>query len=135
MGEGPRRTDVELIDSITTSDGGRWLRSWAERWRDALLEPRLRAVLKRGYAEAVGLMAVESGGIFRPDVRHIIGQRVAVQIARRAREVKQGTGISPIQINVDSLYYPTTVDVAQVSALIGVGDKIGQMRYEGVQPL
>lgn len=126
----------ELIDAWQSDDSGRILRSWAEQWRDLIgVHESIRPALKRGYAEAIGLMGAKTTGIYRPDWRHMIIDRVrASMIARMQRVELNYHGLRPYRIDVDSVWYdlpaPGTVH-EYIGETLGVGDRIGQMRYEG----
>jgi hypothetical protein len=128
----------EIIDSWTAPSAGRLLRPWAERWRDLMatpdLDPHLRTVLKRGYAEAIGLMGAQTNGIYRPDWRHMIIDQVRASLLRRVINAAYGFGL-PYKIDVDSVWYHSGASTTLLGDRIGVGEHIGQMRYEGVQPL
>jgi len=125
----------ELIDSWQTDDSGRILRSWAEYWRDLLVvHPTLRVPLKRGYAEAFGLMGAKTTGIYRPDWRHMIIDRVRASLIHRLQRVESvHCGLRPFKVDVDSVWYdlPNELFPYTLGQTLGVGDKIGQMRYEG----
>jgi hypothetical protein len=133
----------EVVDRWSDpAPGGRILRSWAEKWRDIILaNPDMGPHLKRGYAEAIGLMGAKSPGIYRPDWRHMIIDYVRASMIRRVRNVQRELGFTPYKIDVDSVWYelpwPTILpanDQAYIGAALGVGGRIGQMRYEGVSP-
>lgn len=129
-------TPVEIIDSITSRTHGRLMRSWAERWRDILArspwEPG-RNVLKLGYVQAIGLLGRPAGRLARPDWHDTIRATARVSMLRRVARVYAATGLTPCRVNTDAAFYRLT-DAGQVdavSACIGLGDRIGNMRYEG----
>ncbi len=125
----------QVHDAITAPSAGRILRGFADTWRTAITEPDLHPTLaralKRGYAEAVGLLSVQAGAIYRPDWRHMIIDQVRASLLRRIHTVGIETGLLPYRINVDSIWYPDNSG-GQVDNLIGTGPKIGNMRYEGI---
>jgi hypothetical protein len=125
----------ELVDSWQSPDSGRILRSWAENWRDLLVaHPALRVPLKRGYAEAFGLMGAKTTGIYRPDWRHMIIDKVRASLITRLQRVETAhSGLRPYRVDVDSVWYdlPDGLFYHTLGETLGVGDKIGQMRYEG----
>lgn len=125
----------EIIDSYTSTDSGRILRPWADHWRNAInaATPLTRPVLKLGYAQAIGLMDVPKGSIYRPDWRHMIIGSVQASILRRIQRVEYITNMWPTRIDVDSIWYHTGNDATKIiSAALGVGAHNGNMRYEGV---
>lgn len=131
----------EIIDSWTSDDSGRILRNWAEHWRDVIeANPRLRQPLKMGYAQAVGLMGAKTQGVYRPDWRHFIIGFVRQSMRRRILAAERATGLQPVRIDVDSIWYDdaATLDhpatMLGLTAALGVGDRIGQLRYEGIEP-
>ena len=134
----------DFLDSWTTQDGGRILRTWAERWRDGITNqetpPKVAQVMKMGYAELVGLMNVQKGTIYRPDWRHMIMGAVRASITRRVLTVQADHGLLPLKINVDAVYYAAkdADDLGghdKISHSLGVGDRIGNMRFEGLEKL
>jgi hypothetical protein len=135
----------EIIDTCVAEDSGRILRTWAEKWRDCILRTYgvpdrgpLRSALKNGYAQAFGLMGAKTQGVYRPDWRHLIVGYVRQAMRRRALNVRTALGVDPVRIDVDSIWYAQdeikTGDWAVLTAALGVGDRIGQMRYEGTEP-
>lgn len=129
-----RGWSVNIIDSHTRPDGeyGRILRPWAETWRNALngAGPAMKAHLKAGYAQSLGgLLGVPRGTVYRPDWRHMVMDQVRASVLRRVDNVARSIGIKPVSIDVDSLYFDTVYPLPP--ALLGVGDNIGNMRFEG----
>lgn len=131
-----RYGSVEVVDSYTRglpAGAHRHLRAWAETIRDGIYDhpgSNTAKLLKQGYAQAIGLMAVARGSIYRPDWRHMIIDQVRASMLRRIASVHQLTGLEPARVNVDSVWYQTD-NPDQVGAALGVGDLIGRMRYEG----
>lgn len=125
---------LEIIDSWTTTDYGRILRRWAERARDVLYdrgEPDyFRKAVKSGYAQAIGLLNVTRGYMYRPDWRHLIIDQTRASMIRRIGQVGQLTGANPVRIDVDSVWYDTA-DPTHIGMALGEGDMMGRMRYEG----
>jgi hypothetical protein len=142
-----QRWDHEIVDSWTTDPGsarvqsGRILRPWAEKVRNAIDYnggQSTARLLKMGYAQAIGLLAVQSGSVYRPDWRHMIIDEVRASILRRINRVYDLTACLPHRINVDSVYYTVAHDepnphnlISQIGEALGVGNEIGRMRYEG----
>lgn len=138
-------TPCEIIDSWTTQTGGRLLRPWAERWRDALAEvgpigpSAVRQTLKAGYTQAIGLFNVARGTIYRPDWRHLIIDQARTSMIRRILRVRDLTGMAPARIDVDSVWYATEAIKAggwrldNLHHALGVADNIGRMRHEGIE--
>lgn len=141
------RRDHEVIDSVTAEgdDTGRLYREWAEGWRDRMAEtysPAERGVYKAGYAQAVGLMAVKSGSVYRPDHRHMIIDQAAASLCRRIHRVRELCGMIPVAVETDSVTYfdlagvvPDELTLDRMHRAIGVGEQIGRMRYEGMVTL
>lgn len=129
-----KRAVLEIVEAHTSTDRktGRILRPWAEKWRDAMAtHPDLRPVLKAGYAQALGgLLAVKSGTIYRPDWRHLIMDELRAQVTRRILRVWDLHHTWPSKVDVDSVYYDTDTPNA-IGETLGVGERIGNMRYEG----
>lgn len=136
----------EIVDSWTPvgaadrTGHSRLFRSWADDWRDAILKARGfnsrfdvdPGILKAGYAEAIGLMDVKTSAIYRPDWR-MMGpiDGVRASLIRRALAVKANLGLEPVRVWHDAMWYATN-DRAAVGHWIGEGDRIGNMRWEGV---
>jgi len=145
-----RRSDhVDVVDSWTpvgkTDDEGedrtghrRLFRGWAEEWSRLLDKPNPLPAYKLGYAEMIGMWASRGGFIYRPDWRHMIIDHVRASIARRVAKVEAHTpGLWPARINTDAVYYkangnPGPLAVGPMNELLGVGDRPGNMRYEGI---
>jgi hypothetical protein len=126
---------VEIIDSHTAVDYGRILRPWAERVRDQIYRTDLpdwyRAALKSGYAQAIGLLAVPRGSMYRPDWRHLIIDQMRASMVRRIASAKRLMDIDPVRVDIDSVWYDTN-DPEHVGAALGEGTLMGRMRYEGI---
>lgn len=139
------RYSLEVVDSYTEQRGGRLLRHWAERWRDALVElgpigpSAVRQALKAGYTQAIGLFNVARGTIYRPDWRHLIIDQARASLLRRILRVHELTGLVPARVDVDSVWYATEAIKAggwrldNLHHALGVADNIGRMRYEGIE--
>lgn len=128
-----RSWQYEIIDSWAMPAGGRLLRPWAERVRDAITEvpiEEFRRIVKQGYAQAIGLLNVPRGAMYRPDWRHMIIDQTRASMIRRIASVRRLVGIDPVRIDVDSVWY-ATADPDHVGAALGEGPNIGRMRYEG----
>ena len=122
---------IEVVDSWTSEDHARFLRPWAERWRNIVLARQASGPqYKMAYTQAIGLMAVPRGSFYRPDWRHMIIDRVRWSVIRRIRRVVELTGQSPVRVDVDSVWYDTN-DPGLVDKAIGSGGHVGHMRYEG----
>ena len=124
-----------VLDSLT-APGRRILRGWAEKWRDILLtcttEP-YRSVLKDGYTQAIGLMAVPSGSIYRPDWRHMFVDYTQGSMLRRIKKVHGlHAGLLPSCVDVDSVWYHHPPELAHhtLAASLEAGNRIGQFRQE-----
>lgn len=118
----------EMIDSWSTSECGRILRPWAERWRDAIdTLPPAKPTFKAGYAQALGgLLAVPRGTVYRPDWRHMIMDHNRAHLVRIILRVHKTDGSWPVAVNVDSLYYLNPVEwipqaVANIGAMVDKG--------------
>lgn len=130
---GDARPQPEIIDSWTSTLHTRLLRSWAERIRNTLAnaDDYLAPIVKTGYAQAIGLMAVHSGSVYRPDWRHlIIDQTNSSMIRRIYRVARLMNGLLPAKVDIDSVWYRTD-DPEHVGMALGVGPNMGNMRYEG----
>lgn len=135
----------EIVDSWTAvgrqdrTGHSKLFRSWADDWRDAILKARGfhsrydvdPDVLKRGYAEAIGQFNVFGSPIYRPDWRMMVIDFVRASVIRRILAVKANLGLEPVRVWHDAIFYATN-DRAAVAHWIGEGERIGNMRWEGV---
>jgi len=125
-----------VLDSYT-APARRILRGWAEHWRDLMTachtEP-YRSTLKDGYTQMVGLFAVQSGSIYRPDWRHMIMDYTRASMLRRIRNVSNHfKGLLPSCVDTDSVWYhhPAGLYHHTLAVSLGEGPLIGQFRSEG----
>lgn len=135
----PRQTHPRAGDAIVAAVGGRsghrrLLRHWAEEWGH-IHQPALNPTLKAAYAQLVGLMNVSSGQIYRPDWRHMIIDQQRASMVRRIHNVFISTGIEPVAIATDSVYYRATHQAKLIEAQLGIGGAVGNMRFEGITKL
>ena len=127
----------EVIESHT-APATRILRPWGEAWRDILAgaAPEDRILYKRAYSEAVGMLNVSRGRVYRPDWRHMIIDQVRASMLRRAWSAWRLCGILPARIDVDSMWFAVDFNIHQnldqLGAAVGVGDQAGRMRFEGI---
>ncbi len=139
-----KRAVVTIHDSWTVDQGNaaRIMRVWAEWYRDRIYfaedarNGHLRAVLKAGYAQAFGVLATKRGSIYRPDWRHLIVDQAQASLLRRIFTVAELYRLHPAAVNHDSVWYDLTGahQLAEVSKALGVGPRVGNMRYEGLSP-
>lgn len=115
---------------------GRFLRSWAEHLRDALADDRrresTRRALKATYTQAIGMMNVPGGSIYRPEWRDLIIDQARANLLRKVYTARHLLGIWPVRIHVDSVWYPhPEQDPTEVAAAVGgslYGRQIGRFR-------
>lgn len=133
------QTRYTILDSWTSELAGRYLRPWAEKINtginDGTLPWPLRTTLKSAYREAIGLLSVTGGTIYRPDWRHLIIDQARASMLRRIHRVHHLYRVAPVRIDVDSVWYAQTdmagkTTVAAIGEALGVGNEMGRMRYE-----
>jgi hypothetical protein len=93
-----------------TATGRRILRPMAEKWNAARLAaprgPGLETI-KAVYREAAGLLAHNGGSIVRHDWYHTIMDRQRATLLSHILRVKRTTGLLPLVVHTDCLWYPS----------------------------
>lgn len=102
-----------ILESWVSPKASTYLRGWAEVLRDALPDaqtagdPILRKMIKRTYTEGVGMMGRAGGRVYRRDWQAAIQDEAAVRLLRKVDKVTAGTGIVPLQVKTDCVWYPS----------------------------
>lgn len=116
---------------------GRILKSWSERFRDALTMGRcpegsaLRNAVKSTYARAIGIMSRPGGMVYRSDWRDTIVGKARVNMLRKLDSAYQVLGMWPLRINIDQVWYPGEAgDGPRIAAALGVGPRVGKFKAE-----
>jgi len=111
-----------VVDSWV-SPARRLFRTTAQRWNDARLITegvRLDAV-KAMYRAGCGLLASPGGLIYRPDWYHTIMDQQRVTLYRRIQAIYARTGLWPIRVQTDCVWYATdTEDAAMFAGQAGI---------------
>lgn len=123
-----------VLDSWTCENSATIGRLFAERLiavRRGDYGPPLVAdtAIKRTYTELVGMFGREGGSISRPDWHHNVMDLARINMLRRVEKVYQATGIWPIAVRTDAVYYhgPTQSNLAQA---LGIGVGAGMFKYQ-----
>jgi hypothetical protein len=131
---------IDVIDSWTPHPGvaggtghRKLLKHWAEDWRDIRLADM--TPVKQAYAQLVGLMNAPGGQLYRPDWRHMIIDQQRASMIRRILAVRESTGMEPVAIRTDAVYYRATLDARLIETQLGIGGNMGNMRFEGLVKL
>lgn len=128
---------LDVLDSWTNDNASTIGRTYAERLISARagmlgpLGPGVEFAIKRTYAELVGMIARPGGSIHRPDWAATIMDLSRANMLRRVFRAGQGTGVWPVAVQTDAVYYVTR-DPALVGTALGLGTGSGMFKNAGM---
>jgi hypothetical protein len=123
-----------------TGTGRRLLRTIGERWnaaRGAAPAGRALETVKAVYRETAGMMASPGGSLYRPDWYHTIMDRQRMTLLSHILRVKRTTGLLPLVVHTDCLWYPSEdEDAGRTADRLGLplGSGLGKFRTHSTRP-